>query len=77
MKRVSCRKCRDKLLNRDIALNLKLRGRAAGTFFCLRCLAEQVDSTKEELIRIGEYFQTNGCELFAFQYVDEAGGEGS
>ena len=75
MKRILCRECREKLGNREIALNLKLRGRAVGTFFCLRCLAVQTGSTGEELTQMAVFFQANGCELFARKYVDEPGGD--
>ena len=74
MKRILCRKCGENLGNREIALNLKLRGRAVGTFFCLHCLAKQTGGTENELARMADFFRANGCELFARRYVDEPGG---
>ena len=75
MKRILCWCCEASLGNTEIALNLKLRGRAVGTFFCLRCLAERMESAPEELAQLARFFQENGCELFSRQYVDEQGRE--
>lgn len=71
MKRILCESCKSSLSNTEIALNLKLRGRAVGSFFCLRCLAEKIDSPPQELMRLAEYFRENGCELFSRQYVKD------
>ncbi len=75
MKRILCRCCEAPLGNMEIALNLKLRGRAVGTFFCLSCLAGRMESAPEELAQLARFFQENGCELFSRQYVDEQGRE--
>ncbi len=75
MKRILCRCCEASLGNTEIALNLKLRGRAVGTFFCLSCLAGRMESAPEELAQLARYFQENGCELFSRRYVDEQGRE--
>ncbi len=72
MKRILCRCCDLSLGNTEIALNLKLRGRAVGTFFCLRCLAERMESAPEELSQLAWFFKENGCELFSRQYVDDS-----
>lgn len=72
MKRILCRCCEASLGNTEIALNLKLRGRAVDTFFCLECLAERMDSAPEELSQLACFFKENGCELFSRQYVDES-----
>ncbi len=71
MKRILCRDCEASLNNTEIALNLKLRGRAVGTFFCLRCLAERMESAPEELQQLAWFFKDNGCELFSRQYVND------
>lgn len=73
MKRIGCGDCGAPLGNMEIALNLKLRGRAARTFFCLQCLGQQLDCPREELKRMAVFFRENGCELFSRQYVEEQG----
>ena len=70
MRRLLCRDCRKELGNREIAMNLKLRGRSVGTFFCMQCLSSQTDSPAEELEQMADYFTQNHCELFGQKYVD-------
>ena len=71
MKLLICRGCGRRLGNPEIALNLKLRGRGIGGFFCENCLSEQTGSTVAELREIIRFFTENGCELFSVHYVDE------
>lgn len=59
------------LCNEGIALNLKLRGRSIGTFFCLHCLALHLDCTEAHLRQMAAFFRENGCELFQRNYVNE------
>lgn len=70
LRRLLCRDCGKELIDREIAMNLKLRGRAIGTFFCMGCLAERVSGTVEELEQMADYFTRNQCELFQRKYVD-------
>ena len=65
-----CRDCGEELSNREIAMNLKMRGRAIGIFFCMSCLAKHVSGTVEELEQMADYFTQNQCELFQRKYVD-------
>lgn len=51
-------------------MNLKLRGRSVGMFFCMQCLSMQTDSPVEELEQMADYFTQNHCELFGQKYVD-------
>ena len=69
MKRLICRDCGAELRNTEIALNLKLRGRAVGNFFCTDCLSLYTGGTAEELNRMADYFTENNCELFQRDYV--------
>jgi hypothetical protein len=73
MKSIGCGDCGSPLGNMEIALNLKLRGRAAGTLFCLQCLGQRLDCPREELTRMADFFRENGCELFSRRYVEEQG----
>ncbi|GHU84187.1 hypothetical protein FACS1894196_4920 [Clostridia bacterium] len=52
-------------------MNLKLRGRSIGTFFCLHCLSRWVDCAPAELRQMIVFWGENGCELFEHTYVDE------
>lgn len=71
MKRLLCIGCETVLRNDEIALNLKLRGRSTGTFFCMNCLARQMDCGVDELSELARFFRRNGCELFQRNYVNE------
>lgn len=75
MKQLLCEACRQPLRNDEIALNLKLRSRSIGTFFCLKCLSRRFDCSQEELTQMAAFFRDNGCELFAYEYVKEQGSE--
>lgn len=77
MRRIRCEGCQSLLGNTEIALNLKLRGRAVSRFCCLSCLAERLDCTRETLKEMAAFYKDNGCELFAREYVCEhEGGDG-
>lgn len=72
-KRIRCGDCGGLLGDTETALNLKLRGRAVGVFYCLNCLAARTGAEAGELAEMAEFFRANGCELFARHYVDEPG----
>lgn len=71
MKQLLCAGCGAALRNAEIALNLKLRGRSIGTFFCMGCLARQLGCGAEELKELAAFFRQHGCELFERIYVNE------
>lgn len=73
MKRILCVDCGRSLGDTEVALNLKLRGRATGRLSCLACLAQKLDCDEEKLRSMAEYYRENGCELFARVYVDGPG----
>ncbi len=74
MKHIGCADCGRSLINDEIALNLKLRGRSIGRFSCYSCLAQRLDCDDEKLHSMVEYYRENGCELFTQVYVGEPGG---
>lgn len=76
MRRIGCEGCTRTLANTEIALNLKLRGRAVSRFFCMDCLALRCDCSAEKLTELAQFYRSNGCELFAREYVKEKGCEG-
>ena len=71
MKRLYCHGCGRPLRNPEVALNLKLRGRGIGFFYCEGCLSERTGSPAADLREMVRYFTENGCELFSRPYVDE------
>lgn len=48
----------------ELGLTKKLMGRNSKTFYCLPCLAEQLEVTVEELLDKIEEFKSEGCKLF-------------
>ena len=77
MRRIRCEGCQSLLGNIEIALNLKLRGRAVSRFCCLSCLAERLACTREALEEMAAFYSGHGCELFTRKYVCECeGGDG-
>ena len=56
-----CKQCLDK---NEIGLNKKLLGKNIKIFFCLNCLANELEITPEELFAKIEDFKAQGCTLF-------------
>ena len=64
MKRKTCNECGKSLIKDEIALCKKILGRNMTLFYCLNCLACELDVEKEDLeIKIEEY-KEQGCTLF-------------
>jgi len=62
---VSCIVCDKKDLSKnEIGLNRKLLGRKVVVFYCIDCLANELDLTKEKLLEAIENFKEQGCVLF-------------
>lgn len=53
------------LSKNEIGLTKKLIDQKAKSFFCLSCLAEELDVTEEELMAKVEDFKNEGCTLFS------------
>lgn len=61
----SCYVCGKTVLTKDeIGLTKKLIDKKSSVFFCVSCLAEQLEVTKEELLAKIEEFKEEGCTLF-------------
>jgi hypothetical protein len=61
----NCYSCNKQFLDKnEIGLNKKLLGRNVKMFFCLNCLANDLEITPEELIAKIEEFKAQGCTLF-------------
>ncbi len=60
-----CYVCGKEPLTKDeIGIVKKLFGKKTTTFYCLPCLAEDLEVTEEELLAKIEEFRNEGCTLF-------------
>ena len=65
MEQVTCLACAKEQLSRnEIGLNKKLLGRQIERFYCLECLAVQLETTTGELLDRVEDFKARGCRMF-------------
>jgi hypothetical protein len=65
MKQKLCQECQCKLSKDEIALSKKMIGRETIVFYCLSCLAKELEVDREDLeIKIAE-FKEQGCSLFS------------
>ncbi len=60
----TCIKCGRELCGNDIGLTKKLINRGATDFFCIDCLAEKFDCSRELLEEKIKQFKSSGCTLF-------------
>jgi hypothetical protein len=64
-KQTNCAYCGKENLSGDvIGLNKKLVGLTAERMMCLTCMAEDLETTEEELLEFVERFKREGCKLF-------------
>lgn len=59
----TCIKCGRELCGNDIGLTKKLINRGATDFFCIDCLAEKFDCSRELLEEKIKQFKSSGCTL--------------
>lgn len=52
------------LAKAEIGLTKKIIDKKATVFYCLPCLAEELEVTEEELLAKIEEFKNEGCRLF-------------
>lgn len=65
IKMADCYICGTKNLSKnEIGLTKKLMGKSSKNFYCISCLAEQLEVTTEELQDKIEEFKNEGCQLF-------------
>jgi len=65
MENITCYDCgKEKLSKNEIGLSKKLLGRKIQNFFCIDCLAVQLEVDTEFLIEKVEEFKSQGCILF-------------
>ena len=59
-----CTECGNILTKDEIALSKKLLGRKIVVFYCIKCLAAELDCEIEDLIIKIQEFKEQGCTLF-------------
>ncbi len=63
--KISCEVCRCDNIKKDvIALNKKLFNKNIKNFYCLKCMAEILEVSEEDLLDKIEEFKEEGCTLF-------------
>ena len=63
--KITCEVCRRENIEKDvIALNKKLFNKDVKKFYCLKCMAENLEVTEEDLLNKIEDFKEEGCTLF-------------
>lgn len=61
----NCSICSKQHLDKNtIGINIKLRGEKVKGFFCLDCLAENLDCEVQDILDKIEEFRNEGCKLF-------------
>ncbi len=66
MDQKKCYVCGNEPLSKDeIGLTKKLIDKKTKIFYCISCLAEELDVTEEELLAKIEDFKNEGCTLFS------------
>lgn len=64
MKEKICIACGAKLTKDEIALSQKMLGRQITSFYCIKCLAAELDCELEDLAVKIQEFKEQGCALF-------------
>ncbi len=59
-----CYVCNKELSKNEVGLTKKLINKNAKDYYCIRCLAEYLEVTEEELLDKIEEFKNEGCSLF-------------
>lgn len=66
MNQKKCYVCgKEPLSKNEIGLTKKLINQKATSFFCVSCLADELDVTEEELQAKIDDFKNDGCKLFS------------
>lgn len=64
MKQTVCLECGVKLVKDEVALSQKMLGRQITSFYCVKCLAIELDCEQEDLAVKIQEFKEQGCALF-------------
>lgn len=63
--KIYCEVCGTEIIKKDvIALNKKLYSKSVKQFYCLKCMADNLEVSVDDLIDKIEEFKEEGCVLF-------------
>lgn len=63
--KIYCEVCGIEITNKDVtALNKKLYSKSVKQFYCLKCMADNLEVSEEDLLDKIEEFKEEGCTLF-------------
>lgn len=62
--RKTCVECRSSLKKDEVALSKKMLGLTITEFYCIDCLARNLDCDSDDLIIKIQEFKEQGCTLF-------------
>jgi len=71
MREIHCARCKAKVSNNEIALNIKLLGKQISTVKCYNCLSKSFYCGVSELQEKVDFYKSMGCTLFEIDYTDE------
>lgn len=60
---IACGK--NNLTRNEIGINIKLLGEKTEVYYCMDCLAEYLEVTKQDILDKIEEFKEEGCKLFS------------
>jgi uncharacterized protein YlaI len=64
--KINCISCQKKDLDKNtIGINKKLLGDKIVNYYCMDCLADFLEVSKEDLLDKIEQFKAEGCKLFS------------
>lgn len=64
-KNIHCLSCEQSSITKDeYAICIKLLGESIDNFYCLECLAQYLEVSKEDILDKIEEFKDEGCTLF-------------
>lgn len=64
MRTVYCSDCKEKVVNDEIAINIKVLGKQIGTVRCYDCLSKVLSCEVTKLKELAEYYKMTGCTVF-------------
>jgi hypothetical protein len=63
-KTTKCYLCEGTLSKNEIGLNKKMHGRNVVRFYCIKCLADYLEVSVDDLLDKIDDFKSQGCVLF-------------
>lgn len=69
MRIVCCTDCKSKVINDEIAINIKILGKQIGSVRCYDCLSKALSCESIKLKELAEYYKVTGCTVFQTKYI--------